>query len=56
MKTSSNYGNASASRAEHKIFQNRWHGVKTGTHRQERRKVREYLRHAGSAAGFELEQ
>jgi hypothetical protein len=54
----SNLGNSAASQTVHKEIQNRSSGAKHETHRYERRKVREYLRHNGESeeASLRLER
>ena len=42
-------GDAASGRAIQKAVRHHSHGTKSGEHRYERRKVREYLRHAEAA-------
>jgi hypothetical protein len=48
-------GNSASAQAVHKAVQNRNFGRKSDTHRYERRKVREFLRHAQADADNTLE-
>lgn len=49
-----NSGNAAASQLAHKVFQTRGSAAKHATHRYERRKIREYLRHNVDSDGASL--
>jgi len=47
-------GDAASAQAAHKAVLNHSHEDKAGTHRYERRKVREYLRRADAEKGVEV--
>jgi hypothetical protein len=51
INTNNTFVNNTTSRLTHRVYQDRFFMQKTTSHRYERRKVREYLRQADSAAG-----